>query len=281
MFLRNLNQLEMPHWFKEIIMKELQHPCCEGKKCVLQASYHLTEDLLVLMKEAKRHKEQLQSHRAEVSVDTSSGLAPRKLTRKPAKVKGLSGTSELSRERAAEVRVSKMHTKNVVRDHLGQRRSSVSKLRDAFLEDHVATLRGEGNFCMVAIQRMLFSNEHDLYGGPVPALMDRLDLREQRLRGTRKARGLPALNTSEDPTDTRTFENSSSTLSTSSSSEDINDCCTMRCSHYGRKSNAKLWERFEKISSLGDEIDFYAGMMWDSRLGRVSSMCFAHMVSIR
>ena len=212
MLLRNLKKVSDP-WFREAIWKELSDPCCQAKKCLLNSACDFMDDVLRIMQEAKAHKAQLMDHAQAVAVDGSTGMAPRKFQKKPAKIKGLAGTSRVSRERRAE-RISKLHTKNVIRDHLGQRRSTVSRLRTDFLEDYVVKLRRDGNFCIESMKRLLFASDHDLYGGKAPTLLTRLDLREQRLRGSRSDRGLPPLNDSEDVHDTRTFRHTGTEVRT-------------------------------------------------------------------
>lgn len=239
------------------------------------------DDVLRIMREAKAHKEKLTDHAKAVVVDGSTGMAPRKFEKKPTKARGLVGTSDVSRKRRAE-RISTFHTKNVIRDHLGQRRSTVSRLRTDFLEDNVIKLRRDGNFCIESIKRLLFASDHDLYGGKAPTLLERLDLRERRLRGSRTERGLPPLNDSEDVLDTRTFRHTGGgEAADSEEEEDINDCCNFQCSWFGRTANARLWDAFEEIDCLNDELSFYAGILWDRSLGRLSSVCYTHMVRIQ
>lgn len=280
LLLRNLNKAP-DLWFRKAILKELKDPCCQAKQCLLNSSCDYMDDVLRIMREAKAHKEKLTDHAKAVVVDGSTGMAPRKSEKKPTKVKGLVGTSGTSRKRSAE-RISTLHTKYVIRDHLGQRRSTVSRLRNEFLEDNVTKLRRDGNFCIESIKRLLFASDHDLYGGKAPTLLERLDLRERRLRGSRTERGLPPLNDSEDVLDTRTFRHSvGGEAADSEEGEDINDCCNFQCSCFGRTANARLWDAFEEIDCLNDELSFYAGILWNRSLGRLSPVCYTHMVRIR
>ena len=162
------------------------------------------DDVLRIMREAKAHKEQLMDQPPRGGRGRLDGHGAAQVREEAAQGQGASDTSSASRKRRAE-RISTLHTKNVIRDHLGQRRSTVSRLRTDFLEYYVIKLRRGGNFCIESMKRLLFASEHDLYGEKAPTLLARLDLREQRLRGSRTDRGLPPLNDSEDVHDTRTF----------------------------------------------------------------------------
>ena len=90
-------------------------------------------------------------------------------------MRGVAATTPSSREKQKKRILRALSTKNVVKDALDQRRSTVDRRRVAFLEEHVERLINEGRFCIQSIYLILSCTHKDLYAESYgeAALLDR------------------------------------------------------------------------------------------------------------
>ena len=269
----SLSALSIPRPLREILYNELENSCCT-KKCLLWSAHDYPVQLLRLMEEAKDHTDKRASHSAQSTVDRRTGFAPRSVSKSGGmssvkNTRGIAATTLTAREKQKQRIFAALKTKNVIKDRLEQRRSTIDFKRIAFLEEVVPILLIDGKFCVRSVYRILSCTHDDLYGKPygtIP-LLDRVDARRRRLKGSRQERGLPALNTG---TGGQTFEDDAT-----------NNCCSRACSQRGRASNTKLWGVFEKdVQSLSHEVDFFMNYLWDQSMGRLSCVCRMHVQNL-
>ena len=266
-----LDRRRAPSWIRAMIRAQVAAPCCVEKKCVLNCFHYHADGLLDLMLAAKDHSNLRGSHRRQSTVDMRTKFAPRPAMKSggmsaATNMRGVAATTLSSREKQKQRIFRALSTKNVVKDALAQRRSTVDRRRVAFLEEHVERLINEGHFCIQSIYLILSCTRNDLYAESYgeAALLDRVGGRQRRLRGSRKERKLPELNSGP----------SSGTFSDTTT----NDCCQRGCSQQGKASNIQLWEHYEaNVKSLRHEIDFFMNYLWDQSMGRLSSVCLTHV----
>ena len=115
--------------------------------------------------------------------------------------------------------------------------------------------------CVSAVMRLLKMNTHDYYGRHShnePPLVDILDLRSKRKKGSRTERGLRPMKVV----------------------VSLECCDNQHLRDIPFETSVTLWNNYEKCATIREENDVLVTALWCQALGRVSGVCLQYIKEI-